>query len=54
MFLDDLSRSDEQETLRRWAEENPGMTHEPALIGQHGLLAYSRVGAPGQRAVEVG
>ena len=54
VFLDDLSRADEQETLRRWAEENPGATIEPALIGQHGLLTYSRVGAPGQRTVEVG
>jgi hypothetical protein len=54
VFLDDLSRDDEQETLRRWAEENPGATIEPALIGQHGLLSYHRVGTPGQRAVEVG
>ena len=54
VFLDDLSRADEQETLRRWAEENPGAVIEPVLIGQHGLLTYVRVGAPGQRAVEVG
>jgi predicted O-methyltransferase YrrM len=54
VFLDDMSREDEQETLRRWAEENPGTTVEPTLIGQHGLLTYARVGAPGQRAVEVG
>ena len=54
VFLDDMSREDEQETLRRWAEENPGTTIEPTLIGQHGLLSYTRVGAPGQRAVEVG
>ncbi len=53
VFLDDLSRADEQETLRRWAEENPGMTVEPVLIGQHGLLSYTRVGAPGQRMVDV-
>jgi hypothetical protein len=54
VYLDDLSREDEQETLRRWAEENPGTAVEPALIGQHGLLTYARVGAPGQRAVDVG
>ena len=54
VFLDDLSRSDEQETLRRWAAENPGMTLEPTLIGQHGLLSHVRVDTPNQRTVEVG
>lgn len=53
VFLDDLSRPDEQETLRRWAAE-PGVTVEPALIGQHGLLSYALVTAPGQRTVDVG
>ena len=53
VFLDDLSRADEQETLRRWADENPGAAIQPALIGQHGLLTYARVGAPGQRTVDV-
>jgi predicted O-methyltransferase YrrM len=53
VFLDDLSREDEQVTLRRWAEENPGMTHQPTLIGQHGLLSYVRAGTPEQRTVEV-
>jgi predicted O-methyltransferase YrrM len=42
VVLDDLSRTDEQETLRRWAEENPGLTAEPASIGQHGVLSYAR------------
>ena len=54
VFLDDLSRSDEQETLQRWIEENPGLTLQPTLIGQHGLLSYTRVGTPEQRTVEVG
>ncbi len=54
VFLDDLSREDEQETLRRWAAETPGTTVEHTLIGQHGVLTYARVGAPGQRAAEVG
>jgi predicted O-methyltransferase YrrM len=54
VFLDDLSRSDEQETLRRWTGENPGLTVQPTVVGQHGLLSYTRVGTPEQRAVEVG
>jgi predicted O-methyltransferase YrrM len=49
VVLDDISRDDEQETLRRWAAEHPGAGIEPTLIGQHGVLSFARPTAPGQR-----
>jgi len=48
VVLDDVSRDDEQETMRRWAQEQ-GAVAEPTLIGQHGLLVFGRPTAPGQR-----
>jgi hypothetical protein len=48
--LDDISRADEQETLRRWAGEDARLRIEPTLIGQHGILSYARAAtAPAQR-----
>jgi predicted O-methyltransferase YrrM len=50
VVLDDISRDDERETLRRWAEEDSRLRIEPALVGQHGVLSYARVAtAPAQR-----
>jgi predicted O-methyltransferase YrrM len=49
VVLDDLSRADEQETLRRWAAEDPTLTVEPTLTGQHGVLSCARATTPTQR-----
>jgi predicted O-methyltransferase YrrM len=50
VVLDDISRADEQETLRRWADEDARLRIEPALIGQHGIMSYARAAtAPAQR-----
>jgi len=42
VVLDDMSRDDEQETLRRWVAEHPGAVVEPTLLGQHGVLSFPR------------
>ena len=50
VVLDDISRDDEQETLRRWADEDTRLRIEPTLVGQHGILSYARAAAaPAQR-----
>jgi predicted O-methyltransferase YrrM len=50
VVLDDIGRDDEQETLRRWADEDDRLRIEPTLIGQHGILSYPRSAtAPIQR-----
>lgn len=42
IVLDDLSREDEQETVRRWVAEIPEVTRDRVLLGQHGVLSYRR------------
>lgn len=42
IVLDDVSRDDEQETVRRWLYDDAGLTAEPALLGQHAVLSYGR------------
>jgi hypothetical protein len=49
VVLDDIGRDDEQETLRRWAEEDTRLRIEPTLVGQHGILSYARAAASAQR-----
>jgi predicted O-methyltransferase YrrM len=49
VVLDDLSREDEQETLRRWVYEDCTLTVEATLIGQHAVLSCARPTAPAQR-----
>jgi predicted O-methyltransferase YrrM len=50
VVLDDISRDDEQETLRRWAQEDTRLRIEPTLIGQHGILSYAPAAStPAQR-----
>jgi predicted O-methyltransferase YrrM len=50
VVLDDLSRADEQETLRRWVAEDALLTVEPTPIGQHAVLTYARLSTPAQRS----
>jgi predicted O-methyltransferase YrrM len=42
IVLDDVSRDDEQETVRRWLYDDAALTVEPALLGQHAVLSYGR------------
>jgi predicted O-methyltransferase YrrM len=49
VVLDDTSRADEQETLRRWLAEDASMVAEPVTAGQHAVLSYARRRAPAQR-----
>jgi predicted O-methyltransferase YrrM len=49
VVLDDTSRADEQETLRRWLAEDASMVAEPVTVGQHAVLSYARRRAPAQR-----
>jgi predicted O-methyltransferase YrrM len=49
VVLDDTSRADERETLRRWLAEDASMVAEPVTAGQHAVLSSARRRAPAQR-----
>jgi predicted O-methyltransferase YrrM len=42
IVLDDVSRDDEQETVRRWLYDDAALSVEPALLGRHAVLSYGR------------
>jgi hypothetical protein len=42
VLLDDADRADEQEIVRRWAAEVPGLALEPATLGHLAVLHYTR------------
>ncbi|KGM12022.1 class I SAM-dependent methyltransferase [Cellulomonas bogoriensis] len=45
VVLDDASRHDERETVRRWLEEIPGLTRVPTPADDLAVLRYQRPGA---------